>query len=241
MLGIIAAAGLGSRMESAIPKPLTQLPNGETFLSTAIAKLAKHVDELVVITSEAVLTHPNFSKFESCQYRTQEHPTGMGDAVFSASDLIEKHCDVIIMWCDQIGITDETIAKTIEVHNFNVGKNRMTIPLLWKNTKYIDFKTKDGIIEKILQAKEGDVISDSTQSDIGLFLLSNGSQLVSNWHDGGRDFACGILTKEINFLPFLVYLNLIGWEFNKVAAINLDGIGVNTKDELFEALQRLNI
>jgi bifunctional UDP-N-acetylglucosamine pyrophosphorylase/glucosamine-1-phosphate N-acetyltransferase len=241
MLGLIAAAGLGSRMESDLPKPLTRLPNGKTFLSTAIEKLANHVDGLVVITSEAVLMHPDFSQVKGCQYLIQKNPTGMGDAVFSASDLIGQHEDVMIMWCDQIGITEETIAKTIEFHNSNGGRNRMTIPLLRKNTRYIHFQIKAGNIEKILQAKEGDVIANPVLSDIGLFLLSNGSQLVDNWHEGGRDFARGILTSEINFLPFLAYLNSNGWEFNSVMANDLDGIGVNTKDELNEAVQRLNI
>lgn len=241
MLGIIAAAGLGSRMQSDRPKPLTLLPNGESFLSTAIRKLSSHVDELVVVTSNVVLAHPDFSKTEGCHYRIQSDPTGMGDAVFSVSDLIATHNDLMIMWCDQIGITEETIAKTIKVHDSNHDNNRMTVPLLWKKSRYINFQLKDNRIEEILQAKEGDIISESTQSDIGLFLLSNGSQLVTHWLEGGREFSRGKVTSEINLLPFLKYLNLNGWNFYKVEATDLDGIGVNTNGELIEALRRLNI
>jgi hypothetical protein len=116
----------------------------------------------------------------------------------------------------------------------------MTIPLLWKNSKYIHFQIKDGRIEKILQVKEGDIISDLAQSDVGLFLLSNGSQLVTKWFDGGREFARGKVTSEFNFLPFLKYLNSNGWRFNRVEAIDIDGIGVNTRAELVEALRSLN-
>jgi hypothetical protein len=117
----------------------------------------------------------------------------------------------------------------------------MTVPLLWKKSRYINFQLKDNRIEEILQAKEGDIISESTQSDIGLFLLSNGSQLVTHWLEGGREFSRGKVTSEINLLPFLKYLNLNGWNFYKVEATDLDGIGVNTNGELIEALRRLNI
>jgi bifunctional UDP-N-acetylglucosamine pyrophosphorylase / glucosamine-1-phosphate N-acetyltransferase len=241
MLGIITAAGLGSRMQSDRPKPLTLLPNGESFLSTAIRKLSSHVDELVVITSNAVLTHPEFSKVQGCHYRIQSDPTGMGDAVFCASDLIATHNDLMIMWCDQIGITEETIEKTIEVHDLNRHDNRMTVPLLWKKSRYIHFQLKDNRVEEILQVKEGDIISESTHSDIGLFILSNGSQLLTHWLEGGKEFSRGKVTSEINFLPFLKYLNLNGWDFHKVEATVQDGIGVNTNGELIDALRRLNI
>jgi hypothetical protein len=164
----------------------------------------------------------------------------MGDAVFTVSDLIKQHDDVMIMWCDQIGITTETISRTTDLHKSQGGANQITIPLLWKDSGYIDFQIKNGCIDRILQAREGDVVSEIAHSDIGLFLLSNGAQLVANWFDGGREFSRGIVTSEYNFLPFLKFLNSNGWNLNCLEAVETDGIGVNSTEELIKALPWLN-
>ena len=239
MLGIIAAGGRGSRMNSLTPKPLTRLPNGETLLSTAIDKLHKHVEEIVVVTSLAVFNDPGFVKDKRCHYRIQLIPSGMGDAIFCAADLIMQNEDLLITWCDQIGISDETIESSILAHR-SVGVNqKLTIPFLSKDTGYIHFDIVENQIRKVMQAREGDPVPYSSNSDVGLFVVSGGNALLSAWSDGGRDFSQGKLSAEYNFLPFLQYLNENGWSLKQLQGQLVDGIGINSQDDLISSLKEL--
>jgi len=231
-LGIIAAGGKGTRMNSTIPKPLTLLPDGSTFLSNIIKKINPFVEQIAVVTSLEVLSHPKFRLDPKCIYVTQLEATGMGDAVFCASDLIDNSHEVMVVWCDQIGITSETIAKTCDLHRKVKSNSHMTIPLLSKETRYIHIDESDGKFRKILQAKEGDTVPPLSKSDVGLFLFSSGSNLSSAWLTGGREFCKGQRTSEYNFLPILPYLSSNGWSAQTLEATPTDGLGVNTQVEL---------
>jgi bifunctional N-acetylglucosamine-1-phosphate-uridyltransferase/glucosamine-1-phosphate-acetyltransferase GlmU-like protein len=239
MLGIIAAGGLGTRMGSDLPKPLTLLPSGKTFLSTAIEKLIPQVDEIAVVTSMAVQNHKNFFRDERCNYRIQMHPTGMGDAVFSAADLIAVHEDVLILWCDQVGITEQTISNTIAAHKSLEKDFKCTIPLVTKSSMYTHFEFRDGHLENVFQAREGDSAPEPCNSDVGLFLCTGGKEFITAWIDGGREFSRGRSTLEYNFIPFLKFLGTIGWAFRAVEAQEMDGVGVNNPNELHKAYKRL--
>jgi bifunctional UDP-N-acetylglucosamine pyrophosphorylase/glucosamine-1-phosphate N-acetyltransferase len=112
----------------------------------------------------------------------------------------------------------------------------MVIPVLMKETRYIHIDQSDGKIIRILQSKEGDVVPIPSRSDIGLFLFSSGSNLTSAWLNGGRDFCRGEQTNEYNFLPMLPYLCSIGWTAQTIEANPKDGLGVNTQEELNNAI-----
>lgn len=240
-LGIIAAGGKGTRMNSIVPKPLTVLPNGSTFLSTMIERINPFVDQIAVVTSLEVLDHPKFKVDSKSAYVTQLQATGMGDAVFCASEMIKNSQEIMVLWCDQIGITSETIAKACDLHSKVKSNSHMTIPLLSKDTRYIHIDESKGKISKILQAKEGDTVPKLSKSDIGLFLFSSGSNLTSAWSDGGREFCRGRQTSEYNFLPLLAYLSSIGWSAQTIEANPKDGIGVNTQEELSNAISEQNL
>ena len=235
-LAIIAAGGKGTRMNSGIPKPLTALPDGNTFLSSMINRISPFVDQIAVVISLDVLNHPKFKVEPKCAYVTQLQATGMGDAVFCASEMINSSEEIMVAWCDQIGITPETIAKTFDSHRDTKSSTHMTIPVLMKETRYIHIDQSDGKISRVLQSKEGDVVPSPSRSDVGLFLLSSGSNLISAWSNGGREFCRGKLTKEYNFLPMLPYLNSIGWSAQTIDATPKDGVGVNTQEELSNAI-----
>lgn len=239
MLGIIAAGGLGKRMGSNLPKPLTLLPSGKTFLSAAVEKLFPLVDEVAIVTSMAVLNHKDFISNEGCSYRIQLYPTGMGDAIFLASDLIVDHGDVLILWSDQVGITVETVADTIAAHKKSKADLKCTIPLLTKSSMYTHFEVGKGKLEYVLQAREGDIVPKPSNSDVGLFLCSGGKDFVQAWVSGGREFSRGRRTLEYNFTPFLSYLSSTGWAFQSVEAQEIDGVGVNDLNELRTASKRL--
>ena len=226
-------------MNSLLPKPLTMLPNGETLLSTAIDKLHEHVEEIVVVTSLAVLNNPGFVKDERCHYRIQLIPTGMGDAIFCAADLIMQHENLLITWCDQIGISEKTIENSIQVQRSAGVNQNLTIPLLSKETGYIHLEIIENRIRKVLQAREGDRVPNPSNSDVGLFIVSGGHALLSAWSDGGRSFSKGSLSDEYNFLPFLHFLSENGWNLEHLQAQPVDGIGINSQDDLNAALREL--
>jgi bifunctional N-acetylglucosamine-1-phosphate-uridyltransferase/glucosamine-1-phosphate-acetyltransferase GlmU-like protein len=234
-LAIIAAAGNGSRMLSDIPKPLTLLPNGNTFLDHLTKKLKKVVDHVVVVTNLQVLNHPNFIRDDSLSYRVQPQATGMGDAVFCASDLILQHDEILVVWCDQVGITNELIETALNVHRSIKSNSHMTVPMISKESEYIHISLLDNQISQIFQAREGDQVPNPSLNDVGLFVFSSGPNLIERWVDGGRKFSKGRLTGEYNFLPFLTYLGLSNWSLRRVEANQQDGIGVNTQDDFIKA------
>jgi bifunctional N-acetylglucosamine-1-phosphate-uridyltransferase/glucosamine-1-phosphate-acetyltransferase GlmU-like protein len=236
-LAIIAAGGKGTRMKSKVPKPLTLLPNGDTFLFSMVKKLEPLVEQVVVVTNPQVMSDPRHQIDKKSIYRIQVEATGMGDAVFCASDLIKNHEEVLILWCDQIGITAETITKTIEMHRNMKSDSCMTIPVLTKETQYIHIDYSEMCINEIYQSKEGDSVPLPSKSDIGLFMFSSGANLVSAWEEGGREYSRGRLTQEYNFLPLLKYLSLNDWSFQEVEASLRDGIGINTQEELISAVR----
>ncbi len=232
MIAVIAAAGNGKRMNSQIPKPLTRLPNGKTFLDHLIEKLDGLVDKIVVVTNSKIFEHPSFTTDTRCVYRFQEQATGMGDAVFCASDLIANEQNIVIVWCDQIGLTRKTLKESIAIHLNRKSDSHITLPLLTKNSQYIHIEHSMSKISDILQAKEGDLVPTPSVNDVGLFIISSGENMLEKWKNGGRSYSQGPISNEYNFLPFLKFLSINGWELDTVQAVDNDGIGVNTASEL---------
>jgi bifunctional N-acetylglucosamine-1-phosphate-uridyltransferase/glucosamine-1-phosphate-acetyltransferase GlmU-like protein len=240
LLGVIAAGGKGTRMNSYVPKPLTKTSKGETFLDLQINKLLLQVDELIIIVSQEVMNHPDFIKDKNCDYLVQESPTGMGDAVFVAADYISQHEDIVILWADQVGLTKETILNSIDLHRTKSSHQKITIPVIKKNDGYIDLCFKGNELEKVLQAREGDLISPPNLSDVGFFCISTNGVLVNEWFHGGREYSRGKVSGEYNLLPFFAYLSGRGWGTQVLNATHLDGFGVNTHNDLIRLNQELD-
>ena len=234
MLAIIAAAGRGTRMKSQLPKPLTRLKNGKTFLDSLVEKVDGTVDEIVIVINDELLSHPLFVKNSRCVYKIQSEPTGMGDAIFCAREEILEHENIIVAWSDQVGLTKNTLEETSRLQKSLNLENHITIPVLPKTNGYIHIEHEDNKIIGIYQSREKDVVPSPSLSDVGLFGLSGGLDLISKWENGGRDFAFGRETHEYNFLPFLHYLSTQSWSVEFIAATLSDGYGVNTKGELIE-------
>jgi len=236
LLAVIAAGGTGSRMGGTVPKPLTLLPNGETFLDFMVAKLSGVAHEIVVVVSPAVLLHESFTRNPDVDYRLQLTPTGMGDAVFCAADRIVLHDSIIVVWCDQVGLTSETIRASTKIHLENSQTDSITLPVFWKESPYIHIEHTGESITRILQAREGDLVPSPSLSDVGLFILKGSQTLLQAWFNGGRESSIGPATNEANFLPFLVHLSNIGWEVTFTQATKDDAIGVNNARELKDAI-----
>jgi len=158
----------------------------------------------------------------------------MGDAVFCAREEILEHENIIVIWSDQVGLTKNTLEETLRVQKSLNRQKHITIPILPKTNGYIHFEYEGNKIFGIYQYKEKDVVPNPNLSDVGVFGLSGGIDLISKWENGGRDFAFGRETQEYNFLPFLHYLSSQSWSVEFIEATLSDGYGVNTKGELIE-------
>jgi bifunctional N-acetylglucosamine-1-phosphate-uridyltransferase/glucosamine-1-phosphate-acetyltransferase GlmU-like protein len=239
IIGVISAAGLGRRMKSDIPKPLTVLPNGMTILDFQINKFIDHVDKLIVIINEKINNHTLFKPNNAVQYILQTDATGMGDSVFLAGEYFIGSNSLILSWVDQVGITTSTILECLNKLSSSGTEKVIVIPILEKRTAYIDLFVKDHKLLEVKQSREGDLISNHSRSDVGLFAISDTAQMLDLWKKRGREYSKGKITGEYNFLPFLSMMSQSGWEIETLKATELDGIGFNTPEEFDTYVERI--
>src|SRR5438067_7273276 len=99
------AAGLGTRMRSAVPKHLHPLLGRRLVDWVIAAAAASGAEPLVVVTSPDTR-----DAFQGVQVAVQEQPLGTGDAVRAArSQLDGFDGDVLVLNGDVPGLTDELL------------------------------------------------------------------------------------------------------------------------------------
>jgi len=197
------------------------------------------VDKLIVVTNEKIMNHTLFKQNNAVQYLIQPHATGMGDSVFLAEDYFIGSNSLILSWVDQVGITSSTILECLNNLNSSGMEKVIVIPTLDKRTAYIDLLVVDHKLLEVKQSREGDLISNHSRSDVGLFAISDTAEMLDLWRKGGREYAKGKITGEYNFLPFLSMMSKNGWKIQTLKARVLDGIGFNTPEEWDNYIRRI--
>jgi len=238
LCAVIPAAGRGSRLGEDVPKLLVPVVDGLTIWDLLQRKLEPYVDHihLVVSPSGLPLVQEALSKSglqdESVSVSVQTEPRGMGDAIFGAFSDWGKAENVIIMWGDQLHVSPHTIQACRNAHLAGSGP-RCTLPLVVAKNPYVEYVlSSEGQLTAILQSREGDVCNPTGFSDVGTFLLST-KGLEELWLEYLASALSGTLTKEINFLPFLVYLAEQGWAFNRIPVEDPEeNRGINTQEDL---------
>jgi bifunctional UDP-N-acetylglucosamine pyrophosphorylase/glucosamine-1-phosphate N-acetyltransferase len=232
---VIPAAGKGTRLNSDKPKLFTSVIGKRTIWDILSEKLFKHVDHIHVINSPWSNTYFDEVVIRENQFLTtsiQQIPLGMGDAIFSARKFWIDFDHILIVWGDQIYISDSTIKDTIELHSKFSG-NHCTIPLVNINNPYVDYLfSSDGNLLNICQSREGDVMNDTGMSDVGTFLLST-KNLINQWDTFISSNKILNKTGEQNFLPFLPWLSLHNWHIRKLMISDVnESRGINTQEDL---------
>ena len=176
---IVLAAGLGTRMKSAIPKvmhPIAGRPMIRHLLET-VAGLAPErvvvvVGEGMEAVAEAVRPHP---------VAVQADPLGTGHAVLAARDHLDGFTgDVLIVFAADPLVTDETLERLLEV--------RRTAPA--PSLVLLGFRPRHaGAYGRILVDEKGAVraiieAGDATVEELAVDLCNSGVIAV----DGGRLF-----------------------------------------------------
>jgi bifunctional UDP-N-acetylglucosamine pyrophosphorylase/glucosamine-1-phosphate N-acetyltransferase len=111
LAAVIMAAGLGTRMRSAVPKHLHPLLGRRLVDWVIDAARAANPDPLVVVCSpEAEAAFPDVS------VAVQEHPLGTGDAVRSARERVGDAEEVLVLSGDHPLLPVEMIADLVATH-----------------------------------------------------------------------------------------------------------------------------
>jgi bifunctional UDP-N-acetylglucosamine pyrophosphorylase/glucosamine-1-phosphate N-acetyltransferase len=232
---VVPAAGRGSRLGSSIPKALVKV-NSRPMLQRLIDAHRRTVDHIVVVIAPD--TFELFDEFRRLQDMelelvVQDQPTGMLDAIHLAEPIAArvKPERILVTWCDQIGVTPATIGR-LDARSRAADAPALVFPTFVVSRPYIHFdRDATGRIVGVRQRREGDLMPESGETDMGLFDMS----LEAYVGDLGR-FAQASkpssATGERNFLPFIPWLASRKTVETIPGTSAIEVLGVNTPDDL---------
>jgi len=226
---VIPAAGKGSRLGTTGPKILTPLNDAETIWSVLHARLAPLVDHIhLVLSAQGAREFPALPPRVSSSIQPQ--PIGMGDAIFGARASWEKFDAILIVWGDQVFVSQETLTRALAA--LTSPGRQAVLPLTRMPDPYVEYVFEGAKLTKVLQSREGDKTSPGGFSDVGTFLLGTDG-LTTAWNAYLSKAAQGSHTGEINFLPFLPFLANQGWTMTPLdVADPIEARGINTPEDL---------
>jgi bifunctional UDP-N-acetylglucosamine pyrophosphorylase / glucosamine-1-phosphate N-acetyltransferase len=234
---IIPAAGAGTRLQSSLPKVLSEV-NGRPMIDHLLHRYRDVAQRFVLVV------HPSFeidvkrhvqevAPSVTVQYANQSEPTGMLDAILLAIDAVKRSAPgrVWITWCDQIGVHPDTVTM-LERLSHERAEASVIFPTVRQEPPYIHLdRDGSGRITRVRQRREGDAMPEIGESDMGLFSLSADAcfNLLPQFGAGAIAAAS---TRERNFLPFIPWLAERGHAVVTFGSTNpLEAIGVNTPDD----------
>jgi bifunctional UDP-N-acetylglucosamine pyrophosphorylase / glucosamine-1-phosphate N-acetyltransferase len=233
---IIPAAGRGSRLGAAKPKPLVDV-NGRPMLDHLADLYRPFVDHLVVIA------HPSFAADivawgepqGNVSVAVQREPTGMLDAILAAAPIVvERRPDSVwITWSDQVGVLPATVQRLVEAEA-GPPPPALALPTVMRGAPYTHFeRDADGRIARFLQRREGDAMPADGESDMGLFAMTRGT-FAEDLGVYARAAPFGSATGERNFVPFVAWLAQRKTVVTFPCTDPNESIGINTAAELRE-------
>jgi bifunctional UDP-N-acetylglucosamine pyrophosphorylase/glucosamine-1-phosphate N-acetyltransferase len=109
---VVMAAGLGTRMRSAVPKHLHEILGRRMVDWVLAAARDLDAEPLVIVASPQ-----SEGEFEGLEVAVQATPLGTGDAVRSARAALEGRCEsVLVLSGDTPLLTSELLASLVETH-----------------------------------------------------------------------------------------------------------------------------
>jgi bifunctional UDP-N-acetylglucosamine pyrophosphorylase/glucosamine-1-phosphate N-acetyltransferase len=233
---VIPAAGRGIRLGLDRPKILAPLNDNETIWSVLRRKLVAIVDHIHVIVSpegEAVFRDIVAADLDSglVSVSIQPSPIGMGDAVFRGYSTWSRAKTIIVVWGDQVFVSEHTISAALSLHACH--PNTVVLPLVKLKKPYVEYVfDRTGKLVKVLQMREGDLCNPGGSGDVGTFVLSTDG-LYFMWKQFLAMGVRGAATGEANFLPFFPFLASKGWDIHPLQVSDgNEARGVNSPDDL---------
>lgn len=207
---IIPAAGRGKRLSFDKPKLLYPVA-GRTILEWLLDEVEPLCGRIVFVLSPMgapLVTSELHRLMAPGRWASvvQYEPAGMGHAVLTAKEAVTTPCS-LVLWGDQIGVRSHTVRTCMRVHAIRPNA-WATCPTVMRERPYIHFERRsDGTLDRILQAREGDTMPQSGESDCGLFLFRT-QQLFQGLEEVQRSPGLwGRQTQEFNLLPILPLLD----------------------------------
>jgi bifunctional UDP-N-acetylglucosamine pyrophosphorylase/glucosamine-1-phosphate N-acetyltransferase len=232
---IVPAAGLGTRLGADLPKLLVPVA-GTPMIDRLLALFERFVSGAIVVV------HPSFAERVSAHVRRaavpvaleiQATPTGMLDAILLADREIRAAApdEVWIVWCDQVAIHPRTIERLAAATTARPDV-ALVLPTVSRRHPYIHLRRDgDGRVDAVLHRREGDVLPEIGESDMGLFALSRHAYL-DLLPAYAAEVSIGTITGERNFLPFIAWAAARGEVTTFPATDEMESVGVNTPAEL---------
>jgi bifunctional UDP-N-acetylglucosamine pyrophosphorylase/glucosamine-1-phosphate N-acetyltransferase len=230
---IVPAAGAGTRLGSALPKLLVPV-GGRPMIDHIVTRYEQLVETFLLVVNPAVgpAIRTHMSRRPGVELEFQSEPTGMLDAILTATDRVRAlNADEIwITWCDQIAILPETASRLAEA--VGTPKPDLALPTITRPEPYIHFeRDEEGRIIRVLQRREGDIMPPNGEGDSGLFALSRRAYL--DWlPEFARSAPLGERTGERNFLPFIPWVAARAHVRTFPLVHAMESVGINTPAEL---------
>jgi bifunctional UDP-N-acetylglucosamine pyrophosphorylase/glucosamine-1-phosphate N-acetyltransferase len=121
-VGVILAAGVGSRMRSSTPKPLHTLC-GRTLIEQTVRTLREAgIERVVIVASPLLAADPKLLEMvdgdigEGVTIAIQTEPRGTGHALLSASDAASEATHILVANADMPLITADTVRSMLATH-----------------------------------------------------------------------------------------------------------------------------
>lgn len=231
---VVPAAGVGSRLRTAVPKVLVAV-NGRPMLDYLLSLYGSWVDSVVLVV------HPTFTEQVRDQARQQpvvvelveqRDRTGMLDAVLLADPIVAARApdEVWITWGDQVGVLPSTVQRLAEA--MAERSPALALPTVRTREPYTHFeRDAAGTIVRFLQRRERDAMPDVGESDMGLFAMSR-EIYEGPLRDYARTIAPGLATGERNFVPFVPWMAARGRVITFPCMDEREAIGINTPEDL---------
>jgi beta-phosphoglucomutase len=202
---IVPAAGRGSRLGFHRPKILFPVA-GRPILDWLLDFLEPNCDRIVFVVSPegrsdivAELERRIPGRFETV---IQHVPTGMGDAVALALPSVKTRHSAVV-WGDQVALRRESVETCLALHQGPLEPD-VTCPSVVRSNPYIHFeRDASGRITSVLQAREGDPMPPTGESDTGFFCFRTERLVALLSEMRSLAAAAGNKTGEFNLLPVI--------------------------------------
>ena len=86
--------------------------------------------------------------------RAEFSPLGMGDAIFGASAAWESFDAVLIVWGDQVFVSQETLRRALKT--LSLPERHAVLPVTRMQRPYVEYVFEGTRLTRVLQSREGD-------------------------------------------------------------------------------------
>lgn len=244
---IIPAAGRGSRLGFELPKILYPIA-GKTILERLLEAIQPWAARVTLVLNPAGVgpVQRELNSIESyppLQIAIQSSPVGMVDAILKAEPYVTIGEDIMILWGDQVLISQMTISNMVKKYfEFSPAAPRLVFPTLELESPYVHYVRDSNLrIINCLMRRDGDPMPQRGETDCGVFLLKSGllksflpkfNEIEMKAHGNQR---------EVSFPRFIPFLSLNAIPVaTSVVEDPIESIGLNDENDLHTIEERIN-